>query len=167
MVILGLLLLLSATGLAIDVAVENPASIGVDAVGQRLSLSGGWLFVAGIATGMAGLVGMGLVSAGLVRSRRRRAALVASRTSLEGLRAERDQLAVALERERSGRPSTPAERRHHPAAVGDPEPAVIDLADERHSERLPGGDGGARRPSPEQRREPVASGRRGLFHRRP
>lgn len=41
MAILGLLLLLAAGGLAVDVVVQNTSSISVDAVGQTFSLSPG------------------------------------------------------------------------------------------------------------------------------
>ncbi len=157
MVILGLLLLLSAAGLAVDMAMQNTSSISVDAVGQTFSLCPGWLFVAGIAAGAIALLPMVKVSAGVARRRRRRAALVESKTSLEGLQAERDRLAVQLERERAGRTSTPA--------VGDRESAVIDLADERQSEPARGDYAGGRAPSAD-RREPVGSGRRGIFNRR-
>jgi hypothetical protein len=150
MAILGLLLLLAGAGLAVDVVVQNTSSISVDAVGETFSLRPGWLFVAGMATGVIAVLGMGMLIAGMARARRRRGALVNSRTSVQDLQAERDRLAVALERERAARTSTTVGSRPSGSAVRDDESAVIDLADERHSER-----------------EPIESGRRGLFHRRP
>lgn len=156
MAILGLLLLLAAGGLAVDVVVQNTSSISVEAVGTTFTMSPGWLFVVGLAAGVIGLLGVSLLAAGITRARRRRAALAESRNNLQDLQAERDRLAVELERQRAARTATTVgPRRHDGPAVDDDEAAVIDLADERHSE-----------PASEDRREPVESGRRGLFHRR-
>ena len=153
MAILGLLLLLSAAGLSVDVVVQNTSSISVDAVGQTFDLSPGWLFVAGMATGVIAMLGVSMLVAGMARAKRRRSALVNSRSSVEDLQAERDRLAVQLERERAARTaSTDGPRRHDGPAAHDDKAEVIDLADERH----PAAD----------RREPVESGRRGLFQRR-
>lgn len=166
MAILGLLLLLSAAGLAVDVVLQNTSSISVDAVGLNFSLSAGWLFVAGVATGVIGLLGASMIVAGTARARRRRSAVAESRSSLEGLQAERDRLAVQLERERAERTS-----------------AVIDLDDDRRSEATSADyaaerrseatsadyaavPSGAGREPAAGRREPVESGRHGLFHRR-
>ena len=164
MAILGLLLLLAAAGLAVDIVVENTSSISVEAVGATFSMSPGWLFVAGLATGVIAILGVRMLVAGVARARRRRSALVNSRSSMQDLQAERDRLAVELERERAARTATTGgPRRHDGPAVHDDTSAVIDLADERHSEpasrdyaAVPGAAG----------REPVESGRRGLFHRR-
>ncbi len=54
MAVLGLLLLLSAAGLAADVVRRNTASIDVEALGQTFSLRSGWRFAAGAATGAIG-----------------------------------------------------------------------------------------------------------------
>jgi hypothetical protein len=153
MAILGLLLLLAATGLAVDVVVQNTSSISMDAVGQSFSLASGWLFVAGVATGVIGMLGVSMVVAGTARARRRRSALVNSRSTLEDLQAERDRLAVQLERERTGRTSTTAGPRRSRPTVHDHESDEIDLADERPPDRA-------------SEDYAVASGRRGLFHRR-
>jgi outer membrane murein-binding lipoprotein Lpp len=143
--ILGLLLVLAVGGLAVDVVVQNTSSISVDAMGQTFSLSPGWLFVAGVAAGVIALLGVSMLVAGMTRARRRRSALVDTRSSVQDLQAERDRLAVELERERSARKTAKS--------------AEIDLADERHPEP-------ASRDYDADRREPVESGpRRGLFHR--
>src|SRR5687768_7750078 len=144
MAILGLLLLLAGAGLAVDVVLQNTSSISVDAVGETLSLSPGWLFVAGMATGVIAMLGVSMLIAGMARARRRRGALVNSRSSVQDLQAERDRLAVALERERAPRTSTTGSR-HNGSAGRDDESAMIDLADghERAADR----------------REPVESGR--------
>ena len=147
MAILGLLLLLAAAGLAVDVVMQNTSSISVDAVGQAFSLSSGWLFVAGVATGAIGLLGLTMLVGGLTRARRRRATRVDTRSSVEGLQAERDRLAEELQRERAG-------------GRNDRE---IDLDDDRHS----GADRDRHARTDSDRREPVAScGRHGLFSRR-
>jgi hypothetical protein len=163
--ILGLLLLLAAGGLAVDVVLQNASSISVDAVGATFSISPGWLFVAGLATGAIAMLGVSLIVAGMARARRRRSSLVNSRSSVQDLQAERDRLAVQLERERAARTATTAgPRRNDGPAVHDDQSAVIDLADERHSE--PASEDYAAVPGGADRREPVESGRRGLFHRR-
>lgn len=170
MAILGLLLLVCAAGLAVNVVLENTSSINVDVLGASYSLSPGWLFVAGIATGVIGLLGASILVAGMTRARRRRAALAESSSSVEYLQAERDRLAVELERERSARtPATANTGRHEGRDRRDDDSSVIDLGDERRSERT--GDDytparSAERETTSDRRDPVESGRHGLFHRR-
>ena len=143
--ILGLLLLLAAAGLAVDVVVQNTSSISVEAVGATFSMSPGWLFVVGLATGVIGLLGVGLLVAGTTRARRRRAALAESRSNLQDLQAERDRLAVELERQRAARTS-------------DDDSAVIDLDEDRRS--VLGSDDYVAVPSTDE------PGRHGLFSRR-
>jgi len=120
MPILGLLLLLAAAGLTVDVVVENTSSIDVQAAGTTLSLSPGWLFVTGIAVGVVALAGLATFIVGVNRARRRRAEMVETRNSVETLQAERDRLAAELEGVRAGRNS-----------ADDREPVVIDVSDER------------------------------------
>lgn len=162
MPILGLLLLLSAAGLAVHMVMENTSSISVDAVGETFSLTSGWLFVAGVATGVIAMLGVSLIVAGMARARRRRGALVDSRSSAQDLQAERDRLAEELERERAGRSGASVGSRRNGAR----DEEEIDLADERRSERASGDYDASDRESAADRREPVESGRRGLFHRR-
>jgi len=107
MAILGLLLLLSAAGLTLDVVFQNTSSISVDALGQTLTLSPGWLFVAGVITGAVALLGVTMVVGGVTRARRRRAALTQSRRVSRQLQADRDRLEAELDRERAGRAATP------------------------------------------------------------
>jgi hypothetical protein len=106
MAILGLLLLLSAAGLTLDVAFQNTSSINVDALGQTLTLSPGWLFVAGVITGAVALVGVTMLLGGMRQARRRRAALTQSRKDSRELQADRDRLEAELDRERAGRAAT-------------------------------------------------------------
>jgi hypothetical protein len=153
MAILGLLLILASAGLAVDVVLRNTLSMSVDALGESYMLSPGWLFVAGVATGVIGLLGVSLLAAGMTRARRRRAAIADSRNSVQDLQAERDRLAVELERARAGR-----------STAHDDEPREIDLGDERRADTS--GDYAAERNAAGDRRETVESGRHGLFHRR-
>ncbi len=161
MAILGLLLLLASAGLAVDVALRNTSSVSVDALGATFSLSPGWLFVAGVATGALGLLGLTMLLAGMTRARRRRAALADSRNNLQGLQAERDRLAVELERERAGRTSATAGTARHDGRLERDDESVIDLGDERRSGRTDD-DYVVARTDDEQ----VEPGRHGLFNRR-
>jgi hypothetical protein len=168
--ILGLLLLLAAAGLAVDVVVQNTSSISVEAVGATFSISPGWLFVAGLATGAIGLVGVSLLVAGITRARRRGATLAETRTSLQHLQAERDRLAVELERQRAARRSTTVRTGADDGLAGDDDSAVIDLDEERVP--APASDDyvtvrSTAGPEPaDDRHDPVGSDRHGLFHRR-
>lgn len=192
MAVLGLFLLLAAAGLTLDVVFQNTSSISVDAVGQTFTLSSGWLFVAGVATGAIGLIGVSMLMGGLGRARSRRAALAESSSTMQDLRADRDHLAEQLERERAGQTqnrqtdrdrlagqrdherddrtsTTPAPRQDRAPAAGANE---IDLASEpRRAEStrseyaaVPNAEG--REPDAADGHEPVESGRHGLFRRR-
>ena len=192
MAVLGLILLLAAAGLTLDVVLRNTSSISVDAVGQTLTLSSGWLFVAGVATGVIGLIGLAMLMGGLARARRRRAALAESSTTMQDLQSDRDHLAAQLDRERSGQTqnlrtdrdrlaaqrdherndrtsTTPARRRDRVPAAGANE---IDLASEEPRAEstpseyasVPNAEG--REPDAVDGHEPVESGRHGLFRRR-
>jgi type II secretory pathway pseudopilin PulG len=157
MAILGLLLVLAATGLTLDVVFQNTSSISVDALGQTFTLSSGWLFTAGVITGVVGLLGVTLLLGGMTRARRRQAALAQSRRAARDLQVDRDRLAAELDQERATTPS-PLQPSQTPANG----PAAVDLASEERR--------GA--PSTEntdlansEGREPVAAGRHGIFHR--
>lgn len=160
MAVLGLLLLLSAAGLTLDVVVQNTASSNVDVFGQTFSVSPGWLFAAGVAAGAVGLLGVILVVGGVTRARRRRVALADSRESAQALRSDRDRLAAQLDQERADRTSRSAAPLHPRGVPLDGTSAeAVDLASAAPSSNsdpaaLPGG------------REPVAVGRHSLFHRR-
>ncbi|HLI57896.1 MAG TPA: hypothetical protein VKY26_12800 [Actinomycetota bacterium] len=170
MAVLGLFLLLAAAGLSLDVVFQNTSSISVDALGQTVTLSSGWLFVAGVATGAIGLIGVGMVMGGLARARSRRAALAESSSTMQDLRTDRDRLAAQLDHERDDRTSTtPAPRQDHAPAAAVNE---IDLASEaRRAESTPSEyaavpDAEGREPDAADEHEPVASGRHGIFRRR-
>jgi hypothetical protein len=133
MAVLGLLLVLAAAGLTVDVVLQNASSINVGALGQTVGVSPGWLFVAGVFTGVAVLLGMTLLVLGMTRARRRRVALTESRGAAKNLRLERDHLAGELYHERSARASTrQAPSQHSTAVEGRDGPDTVDLGgDER------------------------------------
>src|ERR1700682_1833005 len=124
MAVLGLLLLVSAVGLSLDVVFQNTSSISVDALGQTFTLSPGWLFVAGVITGAVGLLGGTLLMGGMARARRRRRALAESRGTSQVLQADRDRLAAELDHERAGRTSTTPAHLKHSSAARENGPAV-------------------------------------------
>lgn len=170
MAILGLLLLLAVAGLAVNVVWQNDLSISVDALGESFLISPGWLFVAGLAAGAIAALGLSLLLAGLTRTRRRRAALADTRNDRESLQAERDRLAVELQRERAARTSTPAgSRADNDLARDNDRSAEIDLGEERRSTPATAADSVDLRRTDEaerSQREPVGSGRHRLFTRR-
>jgi hypothetical protein len=163
MAVLGLLLLLSAVGLSLDVVFQNTSSISVDALGQTFTLSSGWLFVAGVITGAVGLLGLTLLWGGMARARRRRVALAESRGTSQKLQADRDRLAAELDHERAGRTSTTPAHLKHSTAAQESGP-VVDPA----SEQLPTGSAPSEDAASADAdgRDPVAPGRHGIFHRR-
>ena len=171
MMVLGLLLLLAAAGLTLNVVLQNTASMTVDAVGQTFTLDSGWLFVAGVATGAIGLLGLTMLIGGMARAGGRRAGRAQSTSAIRGLEADRDRLADELHRERADRPSTTASPRSEPSrrAARDDE---IDLASEEpraesnRSRRDGVRDDEESERGAADRREPVGSGRHGLFRRR-
>jgi hypothetical protein len=106
MAVLGLILLLAAGGLTLDVVLQNSRSVNVNALGQTFALSPGWVFVAGVVAGAVALLAVTMIAGGLGRSHRRRGALAEARNSAQVLQAERDQLAGDLYHERASRIST-------------------------------------------------------------
>ena len=110
MVVLGVLLLAAAAGLAVDVLVQNTAAINVDALGQTWSLSPGWLLMVGAAVGVCVAVAVALIALGVARGSRRRHDLRKYHRSTESLQAERDRLASELERERVSKQAPLGER---------------------------------------------------------
>jgi cytoskeletal protein RodZ len=165
MAILGLLLLLAAAGLTLDVVFQNTTSINVDAVGQTFTLSTGWLFVAAVITGAVGLLGVTMLVGGMARARRRRVALADSRGTSQNLQTDRDRLAAELDRERAGRTSAPSQQRI--AAAQENGPATVDLANkDRQADSALTEDTEDTAQDDADRHEPVAAGRHGIFHRR-
>jgi hypothetical protein len=163
MAVLGLLLLLSAVGLSLDVVFQNTSSISVDTLGQTFTLSSGWLFVAGVITGAVGLLGVTLLLGGMARARRRRVALAQSRGASEELQADRDRLAAELDHERAGRTSTTTAPSQHNAAARENRPAIDLASEERQADSAATKDTAM---ADSNGREPVAAGHHGIFHRR-
>ena len=129
MAILGLLLLLAAAGLTVDVVIQNTSSINVDSLGQTLTLSSGWLFVAAVVTGAVGLLGVTMLSDSRARAHGRRVALAESQGAAHGLQTKRDRLFRELDHERAGRASTvQAPKQGNPTAGQGNRPVAVDLA---------------------------------------
>lgn len=106
MLILGVILIIAAVGVSLDVALKNTSALDVSAFGQTFSTNPGRLFVAAVAVGAVGVLGILLIAAGLGRARKRRATLKELRQThgtTEQLQAERDRLAAELEAERARR----------------------------------------------------------------
>jgi len=73
MMLLGLLLLAASVGAAVSIAVSNTDSASFDVFGQTVTgLSPGGVMLLGIGLGVAGLIGLLMISAGMRHSRRRR-----------------------------------------------------------------------------------------------
>jgi hypothetical protein len=161
MAVLGLLLLLGATGLTLDVVFQNTSSINVDALGQTFTLSTGWLFVAAVATGAVGLLGVTMLLGGMARARRRRAILAESRGSAQDLQTDRDRLVEQLEQERAERASTPSASWPQRATAADDDGAAPgDLSgDQRPAGWAPSEDPAL---GDVDLREPVVVGRHGI-----
>ena len=97
MIIVGVLLIAAAAGFAVDVFVENSATIDVDVLGRTFAVDPGWLVVAGVVACAVLFAGVRLIGFGLARRRARRET---PRTAQLAQR-ERDQLAQQLELERA------------------------------------------------------------------
>jgi hypothetical protein len=99
MIIVGVLLIAAAAGFAIDVFVENSATIDVDVLGRTFAVDPGWLVIAGVVACAVLFAGIRLIGFGLARRRTRRETLRAAQIAAQ----ERDQLARQLELERAAR----------------------------------------------------------------
>jgi cell division protein FtsB len=126
MAIIGLLLLLLALALVIGVVVDNNVQVVFDVFGTTIDdLTVAGLFVAGVLTGLIGVVGLWMMKVGAARSRRRRLQQreerERERSSIEQLAMEREQLEAEkaqleaqLQRERgraaAARPAEPDRR---------------------------------------------------------
>lgn len=114
MTAIGLVVLLVAAGLTLDVIVENTKHLSPDpsVVGQTLSgVNIGGFFLAGVVVGVVGLLGLTLLLAGLKRTRSRakeRKELRRESDSTGSLVAERDRLAAELDAERARSAALPA-----------------------------------------------------------
>jgi hypothetical protein len=98
MAIIGLLLLLLALALIIGLVIDNNVQVIFDVFGTTIDdLTIAGLFVAGVLTGLVGVLGLWMMRVGAARARRRRLAMreerERERTSIEQLAMEREQLA--------------------------------------------------------------------------
>jgi hypothetical protein len=149
MAIIGLLLLLLALALVIGVVVDNNVQVIFDVFGTTIDdLTVAGLFVAGVLTGLIGVVGLWMMKVGAARSRRRRLEAREERdrerSSIEQLAMEREQLAAEkaqleaqLQRERgraaATRPTEPDRRILNDPGAGQRPPDAT--ADPRRDDR--------------------------------
>jgi len=111
MTAIGLIILLVAAGLTVDIILENTKTLDASLIGQTLTgVNIGGFFIAGVIVGAAALLGLSLFIAGLRRARtkaRERKHLVRENRGVGEVAAERDQLAAQLEAERATRSVPP------------------------------------------------------------
>ena len=105
MTAIGLIILLVATGVTLDIVLENTNKLDASVVGQTLTgVNIGGFFIAGVIAGAVALLGLTLLLAGLRRSRtkaKERRHLVRENQGASDVAAERDRLAAELEQERA------------------------------------------------------------------
>jgi hypothetical protein len=91
MVVLGLLLLLAATGVTLGVVLSNTDEVSASAFGVTLSnVSVGGLFLFGVIVGAVALLGVGMLLTGAARKRSHRAE---TKRKVSAVRTEKEQLA--------------------------------------------------------------------------
>jgi uncharacterized protein HemX len=114
MMVLGLLLMLGCTALAVDAVVQNTSSVQAIAFDQSISgLTLGGVFVAGAVLGLLFALGLAMFASGIGRAarlRRERRALAKDNADAESLRAENARLEqeLAAERDSAAYPSDTA-----------------------------------------------------------
>ena len=106
MILLGLLLVLACSAMAVDAVVQNGHVLHATAFNQPIEhLTLGGIFVAGAVLGIIFALGVLMITGGLGRSRRqrleRRAALRESSAESEALRAHNERLERELEDQRA------------------------------------------------------------------
>ena len=106
MILLGLLLVLACTAMAVDAVVQNGHVLHATAFNQPIEhLTLGGIFVAGAVLGIVFALGILMITGGLGRSRRRRlerrTALRESTAESEALRAHNERLERELEDQRA------------------------------------------------------------------
>jgi len=113
MLLLGLVLMLACTALAVDAVVQNASALHAVAFNQSINdVSLGALFVAGAVVGLLFALGLAMFIGGIGRaSRRRRERQLTERQSAEAdsLRAENARLERQLSAERTDGTAYPAE----------------------------------------------------------
>jgi hypothetical protein len=106
MILLGLLLVLACTAMAVDAVVQNGHVLHATAFNQPIDhLTLGGIFIAGAVLGIVFALGVLLITGGLGRSRRRRAERIAalreSSADSEALRKHNERLERELEDQRA------------------------------------------------------------------
>jgi len=106
MILLGLLLVLACTAMAVDAVVQNGHVLHATAFNQPIEhLTLGGIFVAGAVLGIVFALGVLMITGGLGRSRRRRlerrAAMRESTAEAEALRTHNERLERELEDQRA------------------------------------------------------------------
>ncbi|MBK5305504.1 MAG: hypothetical protein JJD92_02320 [Frankiaceae bacterium] len=114
MVALGLLLLLASGVLTAALVMDNTDAVSVSVFGETISgLTQGGLFIAGVVTGAAAILGLTMMMAGAARGRRRRAVrkqqVLAARDEKETLAEENMRLKRELDASRSDDAVYPAD----------------------------------------------------------
>ena len=127
MLIIGLVLIAAAAAVGIEITAMNNVSIDVDAFNQLYSTSIAMVFVAGVVTALAGVLGVMLVHDGLIRRRRRHREAVEEET-------RREQRMAELEEEHAARRRAEVESRTNETA-GTDNAASIDLREKIQAER--------------------------------
>jgi len=97
MALIGLVLLIAAAAVGVDIAAQNDISLDIDAFGQTFATTAGGVLVAGVVIGLVGALGLLLMTHGVSRRRRVRRE---SRMTTE----ERDRLAAAYVHEHEAAP---------------------------------------------------------------
>ena len=91
MAVLGLILLVLAVLVAVGVALSNDGDVDVELLGEAINgLTTGTLFLAGVATGVVGLLGLSLMLRGF---KRRRAKRIAHKQQVHSARSDAESLA--------------------------------------------------------------------------
>jgi hypothetical protein len=97
MVLIGLVLLIAAGAVGVDIAAQNDIGLDIDAFGHTFATTVGGVLVTGVVIGLAGAVGVLLMTQGTSRLRRARRE---SRATSD----ERDRLAAAYVQEHQAAP---------------------------------------------------------------
>jgi hypothetical protein len=99
MVLIGLFLVVVAAGFTADVFLENHHHVDMDVLGRTVTVTPGWIVLAGIIALAVFVIGARLLALGVRRARHRKAAL----RSAESATRERDELVQQLTAEREAR----------------------------------------------------------------
>ena len=123
MVILALLLILLAAVLAVGIIVDGTEPARLEVFGLSASTTGAGIYIAGLATMLAFLLGVWMLQASLARARRKRREVKSLRHTREEevsrLEQEKAELAARLEREKEARSQATVLPAETPVRPGD------------------------------------------------